>query len=161
MAKTFWGAFLGILAAVAVLASLFGLYVLYQSHLEAERLERQMPALRMRTLSTALITYDTIYKGYPERLAQLAPPGLGADPSQDKAGLVDDVLASGKVDRYTIIYTPSEPDRRGRITGFTITATRDPDNTKHFRNFFLDETGVIRSTWEDRPATAEDYPHLF
>lgn len=56
---------------------------------------------------------------------------------------------------YTLEYTSGKPDVEGHVRTFTLLAR--PGNFG-YRNFYLDETGVLRATTEDRPATAQDPP---
>ncbi len=65
------------------------------------------------------------------------------------AALIDTLLASGTKHGYAF-------STSGATSTFTVNArplTYGPDGT---RNFFADESGVIRYTREDRPATVED-----
>lgn len=82
------------------------------------------------------------------------PPSLEALAQQPAAGLraaAQRALAEG----YRAEYTPGAPNPDGRVTSYSLRA-----NASHFgyRNFFLDQSGVIRATDENRPATAEDAP---
>jgi hypothetical protein len=54
---------------------------------------------------------------------------------------------------YNLSYAPGEA--QGRITHFALTA--QPERYG-FRSFYLDETGVLRATRENRPATSDDPP---
>jgi len=66
--------------------------------------------------------------------------------------LIDSVLASGTKNGYTFVVLTGAGNN-----SFAIYAR--PINYDGVRpSFFADETGVIRSTTEDRPATVEDLP---
>ena len=67
--------------------------------------------------------------------------------------LIDSVLVSGTKDGYTFT-TAAVNDG----TAFTANATPLRHSETGNRSFFADETGYIRYTAEDRPATAEDPP---
>lgn len=75
--------------------------------------------------------------------------------------LIDSVLASGTKDGYTV--TVSTGARNASFAVYARPITYD-EPTNHnsrrssTRSFFTDETGVIRYTTEDRPATVEDKP---
>ncbi len=56
---------------------------------------------------------------------------------------------------YQLQYTPAQPGADGRVHAYSLLAR--PGNYG-FRNFYSDETGVIRATREDRPATLHDPP---
>lgn len=58
-----------------------------------------------------------------------------------------------KREGYNLAYTATELE--GRITHYTLVA--QPERYG-FRSFYLDETGVLRATKENRPATADDAP---
>jgi len=137
----------------------------------------------LRTLNTAEITYSSTYgETSTSNLAQLAPPPRGVEPSPAAAGLIDSALASGtkrystyrvgddivdeidsalgrKPDHaYHYDYRPGPRDAHGRIVTYTICA-RPIDRFKNQENsYFIDETGVLRATSEDRCPTAKDPP---
>jgi hypothetical protein len=56
---------------------------------------------------------------------------------------------------YQLQYTPAAPGGDGRVHNYILLAR--PSNYG-FRNFYTDETGVVRATREDRPATPHDPP---
>jgi len=58
-----------------------------------------------------------------------------------------------KREGYNLSYTAGET--QGRITHFALLA--QPERYG-FRSFYLDETGVLRATRENRPATSDDPP---
>jgi hypothetical protein len=53
-------------------------------------------------------------------------------------------------------YTPGPVDADGTIRTFALQARA---GNYGFRNFFLDDTGILRSTRESRAATSEDPPY--
>jgi hypothetical protein len=111
----------------------------------------------LRTINSAEITYASTYNhGFSPTLAALGPTAEGVPPSESASGLVDEVLATGRRSRYTIIYTPGQPDERGFISTYAVCARTMPSKRLPRVNFFTDESGVIRSTNEDRCATAKD-----
>jgi len=66
-------------------------------------------------------------------------------------GLIDSALESGVRDGYVF--------SMGSVGSvFTVDATPMTYGSTGTRSFFSDETGVIRYTREDRPATANDKP---
>jgi len=112
----------------------------------------------LRTINTAAITYASTYDtGYPSSLAVLAPPAAGEEPSDQAAGLIDDVLASGTKSGYTYIYIPGERDSNARIEKYTIHASPVTPGTTGSNYYFTDESGVIRQT-SDKQASAADSP---
>lgn len=106
----------------------------------------------LRTLNTANVTYaSTDDTGFAPSLQALASGGA-KDPSPEHSMLIDDVLASGEKDGYVFTY-----ERHG-TQAYTITARPKQFGVSGKRNFFTDESGVIRFTEEDRPATVHDAP---
>ena len=68
------------------------------------------------------------------------------------SNLIDSVLASGTKDGYT--FTVSTDAENDSFAIYATLITYDEGS----RSFFTDETGVIRYTAEDRPATVDDKP---
>ncbi len=106
----------------------------------------------LRTINSAQIYYADMSpeKGFAATLAELGPPP-GAD-------LIEQRLASGE-DRgyqFTVVTGPGQPT--GRIVSYTVRARPLKYGRTGCRSFFTDESGVIRLTKEDRPATADDPP---
>jgi hypothetical protein len=86
-------------------------------------------------------------KGFASSLAELGPsPG---------AELIDGVLASGKKSGYVYVLTAMPPDFSGRVTHYTL-VVRPEKYSSETANFFTDETGVERFTFENRVPTAND-----
>jgi hypothetical protein len=112
----------------------------------------------LRTIHTAEETYRATYKkGYSLTLKALSPPPNGAPASPTAAGLMDDVLASGQKAGYTYTYAAGPANSAGEITTYTVTAVPGNPACAEGR-YFTDETGIIRQTLENRPATAQDAP---
>jgi len=57
---------------------------------------------------------------------------------------------------YQLQYTPGPVDADGTIRTFSLQARA---GNYGFRNFFLDDTGILRATKESRAATSEDPPY--
>jgi hypothetical protein len=57
---------------------------------------------------------------------------------------------------YQIQYTPGPPEADGIIRTYALQARA---GNFGFRNFYLDNTGILRATRENRPATSEDPPY--
>jgi len=88
-------------------------------------------------------------KGYARTLKELGPGG---------AGMVDAAIASGKKDGYRFRFIPKRAAGHGPITQYTISARPIKRLFADQRSFFTDESGVIRSTTANRPATVADPP---
>ena len=115
----------------------------------------------LRTLNTACITYNSTYGGYPPRLDALGPPAAGVNPDKTKADMIDQVLAgtlnTATKSGYTITYTPAPPDINGNIPAYTINADPLVVNQTGLRQFFTDQSGVMRFR-VGGPASASDPP---
>ena len=96
----------------------------------------------LRAINTACITYSTIYgTGYPALLANLGPatPATAA-----AADLIDSVLAAGTKSGYVFTFTAGAAVG-GTINTYTITAVPANIGTTGQRQFFTDQSGVIRA----------------
>jgi len=96
----------------------------------------------LRAINTACITYSTIYgTGYPALLANLGP---GAPATAATSDLIDSVLAAGTKSGYVFTYTAGAAVG-GTINTYTITAVPANIGTTGQRQFFTDQSGVIRA----------------
>lgn len=110
----------------------------------------------LRTLNTAEIAYAKTYNtGFSPTLKALSVPDEGTNYTASAAGLIDASLGSGKRNGYVFTYRPGAADAKGKVSTYTASA-RPIKWQKGVRNFFADQTGVIRSTTENRPASAKD-----
>jgi hypothetical protein len=108
-------------------------------------------------LGTALLNYSSSFGevGFPQDIAALA--GNEDDPSAQHAGLVDmsfetkPCIREGYKFEYSLI-------RQGTDGAYSITARPTQFGKTGTQSFYVDETGVIRATKEDRLATADDDP---
>ncbi len=111
---------------------------------ESKRYSPQQHAISsMRNVVTSQITYSETIGGrtYADSLDLLY-----------SSNLIDSVLASGTKEGYTV--TVSTGAGNATFTIYATPITYDGGS----RSFFSDETGYIRYTTEDRPATVEDKP---
>jgi len=119
-------------------------------------------ALAVQSLRRIVLA-ETIYrerygKGYSPMLQSLGSPSAGESPNASGADLIDDVLARGRRCDYTFMYTPRPTAVRGEITAFTVTSEPSDGACSGCNRYFTDESGVIRWTRENRPATGADPP---
>jgi RNA polymerase subunit RPABC4/transcription elongation factor Spt4 len=91
-------------------------------------------------LEQALRAYQSTEGGFP---SSLEPLGSRAH----------DALQEAESGRYTLQYTPGNPESAGSIKTYSLTARA---GNYGYLNFFTDETGVVRATRENRAATAAD-----
>jgi prepilin-type N-terminal cleavage/methylation domain-containing protein len=96
----------------------------------------------LRAINTACVTYSTIYgTGYPALLANLGP---AAPATAAAADLIDSVLAAGTKSGYVFTYTAGAAVG-GTVNVYTITAVPSNVGTTGQRQFFTDQSGVIRA----------------
>ena len=107
----------------------------------------------LRTLNTSIVAYQTTYATDPASLASLGP---AATPSSTAADLVDNLLGVDPAQKsgYTITYTPVAATP---ITQYTILAAPQSTSTGQ-RQFFTDQSGVIRQTTDGTTPTASSTP---
>ena len=116
----------------------------------------------LRTLNTSAVTYATSYPklGFPEKVSAFGPPAPGSEASPAAADLLDARIAcadpSCVKSEYRFTYTLTAKGPPG--TAYTYTARPVEYGRNGNRSFFTDQSGVIRGTGDDRPATAADPP---
>jgi hypothetical protein len=114
-------------------------------------------AASMRTLNTAAITYKVAYKkaGYPPTLSSMATNGDSKDYNQEHAGLITEDLGCKNMPcafhHYLFTYK-----KTGK--GYVATARPQEYGVTGKLSLHSDQTAVIRGTFEDREATANDPP---
>lgn len=151
----------GFMPAVAYFLLLFALVaVAQQGHGTRGMAANQASAVgSLRTINAAEVTYAETYKtGYSPTLGALAEGPNGARPSAWAAGLIDSVLAIGRKSGYSFVYIPGPKDSAGRIKSYTVVARPLEYVNCGTNSYFTDESGVIRQTSDNRPATAKDPP---
>jgi len=113
----------------------------------------------LRTYNTSIVAYQTTYATDPAtNLAQLGPSG---SPSSAAADLVDSLLgtASPQKSGYKFTYTPTAPASGTTATvQYTIVAAPITQNVTGQRQFFTDQSGVIRQTTDGSTPTASSTP---
>ena len=134
------------------------------------RSNEELVILELRTIKAACDAYEATYeRGYPRSLAELGPyPNPPRSPREIRehfneppkmdahhAGLIDEVLASGKGSGYLIIYEPVAEGAR-TVKKYTVSARPESYGRTGLRSFYLDQTGLISATTENRPATDDD-----
>lgn len=108
----------------------------------------------LRTLNTACVTYRSTYGGFPQNLGQLGP---GDPASKAAADLIDSALASGMKSGYQFAYTPGAIDVNRNVVDYTITARPVEVGKTGQRQFYADQSGVIRAS-PTGPADASSPP---
>jgi len=111
-----------------------------------------------RTINTAEVTYAATYnKGYSINLLVLGEGLPGAQPTEMQAGLIAKGLAQGTWHNYIFTYKPGAKDKDGHINSYSLVA-RPAKWHKDAASFYTDQSGVIRSTRENRAPSANDKP---
>jgi prepilin-type N-terminal cleavage/methylation domain-containing protein len=99
----------------------------------------------LRSINTACVTYSTTYgTGYPAALANLGPPAAAGAATAATADLIDSVLAAGTKSGYVFTYAAGAAVG-GTVNIYTITAVPSNVGTTGQRQFFTDQSGVIRA----------------
>ena len=98
----------------------------------------------LRTINTSSVEYSTTYGGFPSALVALGGPA-GGTAAASSAELIDAVLAAGIKSGYTFAYTTGATDSNGNILAYTLTAIPTSIGTTGQREFFTDQSGVIRA----------------
>lgn len=99
-------------------------------------------ASSLSTLQKELAAYANGAGTFPPSLETLG------EPARDAAR---EAMTGG----YSLRYTPGPADAGGNVHAYALVAM--PRNYG-YRSFFVDQTGVIRATRENRAATAQDAP---
>jgi len=119
----------------------FLLYIVPDRRAASESQAETQAAASLREIARQLSAYAESSAGqFPASLEGLGEKELS--PAQE-----------AKREGYNLAYTSSE--LRGRIMHFTLVA--QPERYG-FRSFYIDDTGILRATREDRAATSEDPP---
>jgi hypothetical protein len=112
----------------------------------------------MHSLSGAVHQFSITYPevGYPEDLRALGPADENSDTDEEHAGLLQPEMAINRFDRdgYSFRY---ELERAGPDGDFAVVA-RPVNHKPGARSYFLDASGTMRFTEEDRDPTEDDQP---
>jgi hypothetical protein len=85
--------------------------------------------------------------GLPPNVSALRPPNSNCASPE---------ISSDEIGGYRFAYQAGQKDARGRISSYTFTARPVRFGETGNKNYFTDETGVIRWTGKDRAANASD-----
>jgi len=97
-------------------------------------------ATAIRSIATAAIGYRSTHSFYPANMAALT----ATTPTY-----VDTALGAGAKNSYNFLLS-------GGTSGFSATCRPSGYQVTGTRSFYVDESGVVRWTSEDRPAAATD-----
>jgi hypothetical protein len=115
----------------------------------------------VRTVATAEEQYLATYGSYSRALEELGSGSqdgkcVGSSATAQHACLIDYLLSSGQKAGYRFLYVPGAPDQKGRIVTYSFMAQPLKYGRTGSKNFFVDQTGVIRAASKDRQATVND-----
>jgi hypothetical protein len=136
-----WGVLLAVLLA-AIWSFLWFIVPERQGNPTAQAEGRAAESLR--EVRAALVDYASAQGGaYPQQFEAVG----------DRVRLAAQLAQSVN---YQVQYTPGPVDADGMIRTFSLQAHA---GNYGFRNFYLDNTGILRATRDGRPATSEDPPY--
>jgi hypothetical protein len=136
-----WGVLLGVLLA-AIWSFLWFVVPERQGNPTTQAEARAVESLR--EVRTALSDFAATQNGvYPRQFEALG------EPVRTAAQLAQSV-------NYQMQYVPGPPEPDGSIRSYAIQARA---GNYGFRSFYTDNTGIVRATRENRPATAQDSPY--
>jgi len=136
-----WGVLLGVLLA-AIWSFLWFVVPERQGNPTAQAEARAAESLR--EIRAALVDFASAQGGaYPRQF----------DAVGERVRLAAQLAQSVN---YQVQYAPGPVDADGTIRTFALQARA---GNYGFRNFFLDDTGILRATRESRAATSEDPPY--
>ena len=113
----------------------------------------------LRTYNTAIVSYQTTYGTDPT--ANMSQLGPAATPSSTAADLVDNLLGSATPNKsgYVFTYTPTAPSGGATaVTQYTLVAAPQTFNVTGQRNFFTDQSGVIRQSTSSTQSNVNSTP---
>ena len=136
-----WGVLLGVLLA-AIWSFLWFVVPERQGNPTTQAEARAVESLR--EVRTALSDFASTQNGvYPRQFEALG------EPVRTAAQLAQSV-------NYQVQYIPGPPEPDGSIRSYALQARA---GNYGFRSFYTDNTGIVRATRENRPATAQDSPY--
>lgn len=122
------------------------------SNLEEQvRTEEAVCITNLRAINTAQIYYQggDETKGFARTLRELGPAGVGA---------LGQAISTGIHGGYRYRLMPERTAANQPVRHYVITAQPVKRLVKHQHSFFTDESGIVRSTTQNRAATSADPP---
>ena len=115
---------------------------------KAQMVARELAAAKaLQTIQTDQVIYQSQYGQYAQSLRELGPPDSGAS-SAASAGLINSALANGTLGGYHFTLTGTADTWAGAASPVAF-------GSSGVKSFFMDQTGVLRVTERQEPATAE------
>jgi len=136
-----WGILLGVLLG-AIWSFLW--FIVPERRGDPTAMAEGRAAESLREVRAALVDFASAQGGaYPQRFEAVG----------ERVRLAAQLAQSVS---YQVQYTPGPVDADGTIHSFSLQARA---GNYGFRNFYLDDSGVLRATREGRAATSEDPPY--
>jgi type IV pilus assembly protein PilA len=109
----------------------------------------------MRSYNTAAVTYASSYPdiGWPEKAEYFGVPQPGAEPDAQHTGLLDPTLTTPPFEKLGYRFTYKKSGEN-----YSVIARPVKFGETGSKNFFTDQSGVIRSTDKDEEPTVNDPP---
>jgi len=120
--------------------------LLYERRMRREPVEAVAWMRRLHECATAYAASHPA-QGFPAHLDLLGPRG---------AKCIEPLPPANERSGYVFTYVPSAPEPGGKIAAYSVTARRGDRVAPRQRSFYMDATGTIRATTEDRDATPQD-----
>ena len=119
-------------------------FVLPRPSLPPETQAERQAEQALRRVAAELAAFERLEGGYPETIEQVREQVRGALEQASRQG-------------YRIVYRPGRVEQDGNIHSFVLLAR---PAYYGYRKFYLDQSGVLRATREDRPAGPNDPPYF-
>ena len=114
---------------------------------KAQMLARELAAAKaLQTLQTDEVLYQSSYGHFAQSLRELGPPDTGQS-SAASAGLISAALASGTLGGYHFTLS-------GTADTYAVEASPVTYGSSGLKSFYIDQTGILRVTERQEPATA-------
>lgn len=96
----------------------------------------------LREAAGAVSAYEERQGTYPNTIEEVSSQATAA-------------YAAARTEGYTLLYRPGSPGSDGNIHTFVLLARPEYYG---YANYYIDQTGVVRSTRQNRAATVHDRP---
>ena len=115
------------------------------NYLKSKMLANEASAVQnLRNITTAELVYSTTYGiNFTDGLSKLSGNGITVD--QNNAGLIDEVLASGRKSGYVYTFSVLTTDAQGHPSTYSVAADPQIPGSSGQRHFYTEESCLIRS----------------
>src|SRR5712672_4656563 len=132
-----------LLVVVAVILIIAAIAI--PNYLKSKMLANEASAVQnLRNITTAELVYSTTYGiDLSDNLSKLSGNGITVD--QNNAGLIDEVLASGRKSGYVYTFSPLTTDAQGHPSTYSVSADPQIPGSSGQRHFYTEQSCLIRS----------------